>query len=121
MNTRRNFLAMSLKASALVGGATFFSGNLFTALSATTATKTFTFRLNTYNEDGSAISTNYKMYMTLNEEAPGTSGPGPSITQSQTLENLQSNHSYDNTYTLTFQKPTTIFSEMEFVLYVTIE
>ena len=41
MNTRRNFLAMSLKASALVGGATFFSGNLFTALSATTATKTF--------------------------------------------------------------------------------
>ena len=86
-----------------------------------TATKTFTFRLNTYNEGGSAISANYKMYMTLNEEAPGTSGPGPSITQSQTLENLQSNHSYDNTYTLTFQKPTTIFSEMEFVLYVTIE
>ena len=86
-----------------------------------TATKTFSFRLNTYDEGGSAISANYKMYMTLNEEKLGTSGPGPSITQSQTLDNLQSNHFYDNSYTLTFAKPTTIFSEMEFVLYVTIE
>lgn len=85
-----------------------------------TATKTFSFRLNTFNESGSTISANYKMYMTLNEEKLGTSGPGPSITQSQTLENLQSNQSYSN-YTLTFAKPTTIFSEMEFVLYVTIE
>ncbi len=84
-----------------------------------TATKTFNFRLNTYDEGGSTISANYKMYMTLNEEALGTSGPGPSITQSQTLDNLQSNQSYNNT--LVFAKPTTIFSEMEFVLYVTIE
>ena len=84
-----------------------------------TATKTFSFRLSTYDEGGFTIPANYKMYMTLNEEAPGTSGPGPSITQSQTLENLQSNQSYNNT--LTFEKPTTIFPEMEFVLYVTIE
>lgn len=58
--------------------------------------------------------------MTLNQEKLGTSGPAPSITQSQTLDNLQSNKSY-NTYTLTFEEPTTIFPEMEFILYVTIE
>lgn len=85
-----------------------------------TATKTFSFRLNTFDEGGSTTPANYKMYMTINQEKLGTSGPGPSITQSQTLDNLQSNQSY-NSYTLTFEKPTTIFEEMEFVLYVTIE
>lgn len=105
-------------------GATWMDVGYFNTRNGTdtiSSTKTFTFRLNAFDEGGGQISANYKMYMTLNEERIGTSGPGIKMTQSQTLTNLHSNQSYDNTYTLTFEQPTTIFEAMEFVLYVTIE
>lgn len=82
------------------------------------ATKLFSFNLKTYNQSGDTIAASYKLYMTLNDETSSTSGPGPSLTSSQTLENLSSNQTYNET--LIFADPTTIFSDMEFTIYVTI-